>query len=119
MRLQYGSLINCLADNAPVKNAPKVGDGATVVMWSDRLPATVIVSRRTKSGKLKVAVQEDKATRTDGNGISERQSWSFERNSEGRVFEYSERKDGVLRECRGGGTTLWVGSREKYYDFSF
>ena len=65
MRLQYGSLINCLADNTPAKSTPKIGDGATIVMWTDRRPATVIVVRKTKSGKLNVVVQEDKATRSD------------------------------------------------------
>lgn len=119
MRLQYGSLINCIADNAPVRRIPDVGDGATIVMWSDRLPATITEVRKTKSGKLRITVQEDKATRIDNNGISESQSWQFERDTNGRVFQYSERKDGVLREVQNGGTTLWVGSRQKYYDFSF
>ncbi len=72
MRLQYGSLINCIADNAPVRRIPDVGDGATIVMWSDRLPATITEVRKTKSGKLKITVQEDRSTRIDNNGICEK-----------------------------------------------
>lgn len=120
MRFAHGSLINCLADNTPVKADPKVGDGATVVAWSDRHAATVTDVRKTASGKLVVTVQADKATRTDGNGMSDSQSYSYEPDPNGRTYTFSQRKDGVLREKgSNGGYTLWLGCRDEYYDYSF
>lgn len=121
---QYGSLINMLSDGV-AKFDPEVGMGATVLMWSDRSPATIVQVDRFKSGPRKgevsaVWVTGDTATRTDGNGMSEAQTYSYETNWDGFRAKYTKRKDG--RFCRAGGearTSLRIGSREKYYDYSF
>lgn len=61
---------------------PKVGDGATLQMYTDRHACTVIAV--SPSGK-QVTLQEDTATRTDKNGMSECQSYTFARNPNGKV----------------------------------
>lgn len=112
-----GSFINNLMQDAN-SPAPKVGMGATMLSWTDRDPATII--KVSKSGK-KITVQPDKAIRTDSNGMSDSQSYTFERNPNAYTDEYSLRKNG--RWVRVGesqnGSSLLVGHRSKYYDFSF
>ena len=98
---------------------PEVGQGATLLLWSDRKPATVVAVSR--SG-LKVTVQEDRATRTDENGMSESQSYTYERDPEGWTYTFTLRKNGSWVEEGSkmrSGTRLALGRREKYYDFSF
>ena len=112
-----GSFINNLMQDA-ITPAPEVGMGATMISWTDREPATII--EVSKSGK-KITIQADIATRTDDNGMSESQSYTFERNPKAYATEYSLRKNG--RWVRVGdsmtGSSLLVGHRSKYYDFSF
>lgn len=120
--MQFGSLNNMI--DARVKNPdPEVGMGATILAWTDRYGATVIDVRRNKAGKITtVLVQEDTAVRADKGGMTEHQDWRFTRNEEGRIFEFSARRDGKLvqKGCRKGeGFGLRLGYREKYYDFSF
>lgn len=96
----------------------KVGDGATINFYSDRHAATVIdVS---KNGRV-VTVQIDKATRVDDRGMSESQDYVYERVPDGAIMEFSKRKNG--RYIRAGeslnGTSLTIGVRSEYYDFSF
>ena len=112
-----GSFINNLMQDA-ITPAPEVGMGATMISWTDREPATII--EVSKSGK-KITIQTDIATRTDDHGMSDAQSYTFERNPKAYATEYSLRKNG--RWVRVGdsmtGSSLLVGQRSKYYDFSF
>lgn len=110
--MTYGSLNNLLAGTNP-ELVPTVGMGATMVMWTDRLPFTVIAV--SKSGKT-VTVQEDNAVRMDGNGMSECQTYVFTRNPEGAIFKVRKLKNGQWA-CKGQKFTL--GSRSKYHDYSF
>ena len=113
-------MINCLIDNVPNRVDPQVGDGATIVMWSDRHAATVTEVRKTKSGKLVVTGQRDKATRVDGRGMTDAQEYTYERDLTGGKYTFTERKDGVLREKgSNSGSTLSLGKRMEYYDFCF
>jgi len=94
---------------------PAVGDGVTMCFFSDRHACTVI-KRTAKT----VTVQRDKATRSDGNGMSDAQSYEYERDPGGATYVFSLRKNGTWRQ-RGDsdrGTRLVAGRRE-YYDFSF
>lgn len=120
MRL-HGSLQNRLWESAK-QPTPEVGMAATVLSYTDRHPATVIAV-----GKV-VTVQEDKAKRTDANGMSECQSYDYARNPEGRVWHFRRLKDGwrevyqrpeTGRWCKADGAGLGLGYREKYHDFSF
>jgi hypothetical protein len=117
MRLMHGSLVNVLMDNATQPD-PQVGDGATVLAYSDRHPATITEIRKTPSGKRVVTVQEDNAERLDSNGMSECQEYRFSRNAEGRTYTFFEDKHGRFTE-RGKGCSLRIGERSKYHDFSF
>ena len=97
---------------------PKVGMGATIRGWSDCYPATVV--KVSKNGRV-ITVQEDTATRVDGNGISECQEYTYTPNPKGSTRTYSLRKDGrwlekgdYVRCCY-----LALGYRRKFHDYSF
>lgn len=118
---QYGSLIN-LIRSGPTSRDPEVGDGATILYWSDRAPATIVEVIRFKTGTRKgevkaVVVQADKATRTDSNGMSDAQTYEYERIPDAPKRTFTKRKNGQFSDK--GGTGLAVGYREKYYDYSF
>lgn len=113
--MRTGSFINALYDAANNPTVPEVGMGGTVVMWSDRHAVTVVEVSRTGH---RVTVREDTATRIDGNGMSDAQTYSYEPNPAGRLSVFSRRKDGSYREV-GGSTRLLLGARESYHDYSF
>jgi len=63
---------------------PTVGMGCTMYYWSDRKAGTVVEIERDKKGAIKyLVVQEDTANRTDSNGMSEDQDYTFEPNPKG------------------------------------
>lgn len=116
--MAYGSLINMISGSDP-QLAPEVGMGATILMWSDRKAATVIAV--SKSGKS-LTVQYDKAIRTDSYGMSDAQSYRYERNPEGATAEYTKRKNGQWvrkGDPVKGGQRLGLGYRDHHYDYSF
>lgn len=110
-----GSLINRLAERSKQKQ-PTVGDGATILMYSDRHAATII-----EVGSKHVVIQEDIAIRTDGHGMSDSQSYDYERCPTAPKDIFTLRKNG--RWVRKGesqkGTCLLIGHRDHYYDYSF
>ena len=89
----YGSLNNRIMEG-PFKELPdiKVGDGATITMYSDRQACTVIA--RSASGK-KLTIQRDEVTAT-APGSDE--------------YEYAPDADGAIFTAR------WT---SEYYDRSF
>jgi len=113
----------------PLLVVPVVGMGATICHWTDRsglrgstrsawihmgAACTIIAVLSTK----KVVVQEDHAKRTDSNGMSESQTYAYERNPEGSTYTFTLRANG--RWCQEGQTSLAIiGGRHKYHDFSF
>jgi len=108
----YGSLTNLsMAESKPT--VPKVGDGATLLSWTDRFPATVVwVS---PSGKT-IHLQEDNAVRKDNYGMSEVQQYEFSPNPEAPIQVARLTKKGwkVLK-----GKQVLIGHRSRYYDYSF
>lgn len=123
---QTGSLINhCMSCTAAP--LPEVGDGATILGWSDRHPATVVAVF--KQGKYDfVQVQSDNYKRIDKNGMSESQEYEYTPNPDGSVSTYRLRND--VWECvrksdtgryvkTGSDSNVVFGRRERYYDFSF
>ena len=116
--MAYGSLINAISGSNP-DLIPEVGMGATILYWTDRRAATVI--EVSKSGK-QITVQYDKATRTDDHGMSDAQSYSYERNPNGATRVFTKRKNGqwiAKGDPLRGGQRLGLGYRKEYYDFSF
>lgn len=106
-----GSLVNHLS-GTPAGLVPEVGMGATQLCYTDRHAYTVI--EVSKSGKT-CKVQADKAIRTDNNGMSEMQSYTFERNPEGAIVTLRKTKKGWTHK----GQRFALGYRSEYHDYSF
>lgn len=92
-----------------------VGMGATVCGWSDRHAATVI---GVSASGYKITVQRDKAVRTDANGMSEAQNYSYERDPNGAIQTFYRNSDGRYANRTKGGR-LVLGQRNEYYDYGF
>jgi len=117
----YGSLFNMLMADQTKQSAPAIGDGATVLMWSDRHAATIIGIKYFKTGARagqisSVVVQEDKAIRVDGLGMSDAQTYTYERDLTGCIREFKVTKTGAFKN---DGMGLMIGARRHYYDYSF
>lgn len=123
-----GSLVSHLAANSKhVFNMPKVGDGVTFYSWSDRHAGTVV--KVVDEKKLIIAVTEDTATRTDTNGMSDCQSYSYQTNWEDRPrhYKWNAKKSqwqGVELNEKGrwvlsGDKTISIGNRDCHHDYSF
>ena len=122
-----GSLVNALYALESVQ-VPAIGDGATLLGWTDRHGATV-VDVIAKGKAHIVTVQRDTAHRVDANGESESQKYLFTPNSRapkehfritatGDIEQVQENPDtGRWNKVRNGG--VFFGRREKYHDFSF
>jgi hypothetical protein len=95
-----------------VEPSPLVGMGCTLLFWTDRHAGTVIAV--SPSGH-KVTVREDKAIRTDSNGMSESQNYRFEPDPDGRVHTLYRQGDGRY----GKSPRLVLGVRGAYHDYSF
>ena len=108
----HGSLTNAFA-GTPADVVPKPGMGITIIMWTDRHAGTI--TRVSPSGKT-FWYREDRATRIDGNGMSESQEYTFETVTEGPERCARRCKDGQWRDC---GTKIVLGYRSEYRDFSF
>lgn len=129
MGQRFGSLVNHVNAMANVGvPQPVIGMPATVLGWSDRYPATVI---EVENNGKRVTVQEDNYKRIDDNGMTD----------SGQEYEYTPNPNGnksvFMKDRRGrwqsatyneqtkrwnmekGGDGLHLGSRERYYDFSF
>lgn len=98
-------------------HTPTVGMGGTLHWYSDRTPCTVVAVSK---GLHKIVVQEDRAIRTDKNGMSEVQSYLFETNPDGAKYTLTRRRDGrYVVAGRGRSGSLTLGARGCYHDFSF
>jgi hypothetical protein len=99
--------------------APVVGMGATELWYSDRKAGTVV---EVNAKGTRLVWQEDKATRTDTNGMSDSQAYSYEANPEGTKVVYTLRKNGRwVAQGQGAknGRSLSLGNRSAYHDYSF
>lgn len=109
-----GSLMSLVMDGGPM---PRVGDGATMLHWTDRTAGTVI-----EVTPKRIVFQEDVSVRTDTNGMSENQSYDYSRNPNGATYVFTLRQNGRWVESGAGmksGRGIRLGIRETYYDFSF
>lgn len=107
---ETGSLMNHLYSREAVPT-PVVGDGCTILMWTDRHAGTIV-----KVTATQVHVQRDKATRADSNGMSESQSYTYEADPDGAIQIFRMTKKGYRDN---GGSGLLIGSRREYHDYSF
>jgi len=115
--MQHGSLQNLLMGSGTA--TPKIGDGATVICWTDRHAATVIAV--SKSGKS-VSVQRDTARRIDTRGMSDMQEYECTPNPNGCRETFTLRANGAWvqkGQSMRGGSRLSIGERRPYFDFSF
>lgn len=112
-----GSLINNIYANS-IYPKPEVGMGATKLMYTDRAAFTIIAVRNDKT----IEVQQDIATRTDSNGMSESQSYDFTPDPNGAKYIVTLRKNGrwvVKGDGAKNGTAFAIGARNQYHDYSF
>lgn len=95
--------------------SPTVGMPATIQMYSDKHAATVIAVTDTT-----IVVQRDIATRVDENGMSESQKYTFERDPHGMTITFKWGKRGLYSgSANDPSSTLKLGERREWYDFSF
>ena len=113
---QTGSLINHIISGSGMAS-PEIGMGATQLCWSDRHACTI--TEVSKSGK-RIGVVRDNAERTDKNGMSDSQDYSFTPGT-GSPMYYTLRKNGAwVREGDSmNGSRLAIGKRSEYHDYSF
>lgn len=111
---QLLSVVNTVEEKTPAT----IGAGATIIHWTDREACTII--KVSVSGKSMI-IQQDFATRTDDNGMSESQHYQYEPNPKGRTHEARLGKYGWRLKGSSGrrGTKVLVGVRDSYHDYSF
>lgn len=102
--------MNHIMSRSDRQSAPKVGDGATILMWTDRHAGTVV-----KVTPTQIHVRRDFAKRIDCNGMSESQNYEYTENVDGPMYVFRLTKKGY--RCLGCG--LMIGSRSEYHDYSF
>ena len=121
---ETGSLINHLFSGSAF-HKPEIGEGATLLSWTDRYPATVIDYDEKK--KI-VTVQDDKYVRIDKNGLSESQTYEYAANTDGctRTFKHNGDKwypvvfnKESKRWNKVNACGVLIGRREKYNDPTF
>lgn len=102
---------------------PEVGSAATICHWSDRDPATVSRVSLFKSGAREgqvraVWVREDSWRLVSGSEANGSARYEYERNPEAPEVEFRANARGRLVQ-KGGGSTLAIGQRRRYYDPHF
>ena len=121
---QTGNVFNHLMSR-DIFREPVVGEGATVLMWSDRHAATVI---EWDAKRQIVSVQEDKATLVGGHPQTDQQEYSYAANPKAEIQQFKwkdgwrqlERQgDKMKLTKKGTGRGLLVGHRDEYYDHTF
>jgi hypothetical protein len=108
---ETGNLITHVLTAPQHQPTPAVGDGATMCYYTDRHAGTIVKVTRTQ-----VHVQRDVATRADGNGMSDAQRYTYDRDPDGAVTVFRLTKRGYRS---AGGTGLIIGARREFYDFTF
>lgn len=105
-----------IPSSSNVMSEPIVGMGVTINFYSDSKAATLI--QVTHKGK-RIVLQQDKSIRVDNNGISETQTYNYETDTNGTIYIATLRKDGRYRLVGATGSTITLGVRREYYDYSF
>lgn len=112
-----GSFINNLMSNSRCA-VPEIGMGVTQLCWTDRHPFTIIDIINDKT----LVVQADESIRVDNNGMSDSQKYEYKQNPEGSIYIITLRKNGywvTKGSSMKSGQRWHVGSRSRYYDFTF
>lgn len=124
---QTGSLTNHLysrmTKHQPI---PTVGMGCTMLAWTDRHAATIV--EVIKGGKY-IGIQQDICKRTDKNGMSDCQEYSYTPNPEAGIYYYKQEVNGSWSQVRKNpitgrfrkidGNGLRLGVRDSHHDYSF
>jgi len=116
--MKTGSFVNLMA----IKDIPRIpqeGEGCTILHWSDRDAGTIVT---VEPGAKRIWVQADVSTRTDKNGMSDAQSYSYEPNPNAPKVPFTLRKNGKYYQEGAtikGSMPLLIGTRMTYYDYSF
>ena len=118
----YGSLDNRLEENGTYCGKIEVGTKATIYLWSDRHSYEVIDVKDQKH----VTLRRLKATRTDGNGMSDFQEYDYKSDPKGETFELKFAYGKWRRkEVSRSGDVSWhpesisFGVADEHFDFSF
>ena len=111
------SIVNQVYANA---GTPKVGDGATLLFHSDRIPVTVIEVTPFKTGPnagkpRRVRVQDDNYTVVSGSEADGSAVYEFSRDESGHISEFSW----TGKSWTGRSGKIVFGIREKYCDPHF
>ncbi|GAB4008951.1 hypothetical protein GCM10028808_16090 [Spirosoma migulaei] len=108
--MKYGTLTNLIyAEGKTVE--PKIGDGATLLQWSDRHAYTVIEVK-----KNYILVTRDIAERVDQNFEKGPQEYKYQLDPDAAPVRANLRKDGKYYI---GDQVLKIGYRHEHYDYSF
>lgn len=115
-----GSLINHIASGC-VSPLPAVGQGATILSWSDRRAATVTSVRYAKNGQpIRIEVVEDEAKPLHV-GMTDAQEYAYSPGA-GSPRVFTLRPNGAwvaLGDTAKSGQRISLGVRQTYHDFSF
>lgn len=117
MRAWYGSVQNRVMENVKTIK-PEVGMGATECLWSDRNPFEIIEVQDDRH----IVVRALDWKRIDDNGMSESQEYEYTSNANNATKQLFLTKQGKWREREGRrlvGNGWYIGSAERYYDFTF
>lgn len=118
-----GSVFNSMMSNSVTP--PKVGEGATILHWTDR--SAYFVNSVSEDGKS-VVIERTNPVRIDNNGMSESQQYKFERDSDAKPetirfrygkwrYEYVDDETG--KKTYGSPVKIIFGVMREYYDYSF
>jgi hypothetical protein len=113
----FGSINNRLLENSKMPE-PQVGMGVTECLYSDRSPYEIIEVKDARH----ITVRALDWKRVDQNGASDCQDYEYFSNPENHTAELFLTKQGQWRQRFGrrlGVTCFYIGSAERYYDFSF
>lgn len=115
MSQRVGSLSNLLHDNYNPASFPewKVGEGITVVMWTDRYACTIV-----KVEGKRVWFQRDRAILLDKQMCDSGQQYKYERDENAEVEMAGLTKRGWRTGKKVGGQSVFPG-RDEHYDWSF
>ena len=122
-------MLNQIMNRLANQQKPNVGDGATVLAFTDRYAGTII-NWWTVGKSTYVKVQRDYAKRVDSNGMSEMQDYEYQFDPFERIFIFKSVDGKPYYEVKlnpetqkynryDGGLGLLIGTRREYYDFSF
>lgn len=115
--MNTASIVNMVQQDSK-QPKPEVGMGATMLCWTDRHACTVVEVK----SPCCIVVQQDDATRTDKNGMSDCQTFEYKCNPDGRLMTVTLRRNGRWvrqGDTMKGGTSFGLGYRDEHFDFSF